>query len=295
MRKDVYVSNDSGGMSILSRSVLERVIDDSRENDGAFVRAQEAILGSLVGDDSFIARVVVDEPLLEEEEREWIAHYRWALKVPCGTLLVAGGFDPDVLGQWLEDGRHDGVQAVDVRPGTYLVDVYTYLHSMNGRVILEEMWQEKLGAWFRRDHPGRALPSWVAGELSMFNEEDPGHEAEWKDLAASVDAGTLDVEVDPLDWIGFLIHLQPFDASAPLTEPDDGDWFGAGQDLRRPAPFPLGVPAVEARDPEYREALSALVGEEATRPAAGPEPGRPEAPAEDPFDSADEDEDEDGD
>jgi hypothetical protein len=59
MRKDVYVSNDSGGMSILSRSVLERVIDDGRENDGAFVRAQEAILGSLVGDDSFIARVVV--------------------------------------------------------------------------------------------------------------------------------------------------------------------------------------------------------------------------------------------
>ena len=261
MRKDVYVSNDSGGMSILSRSVLERVIDDGRENDGAFVRAHEAILGSLVGDDSFIARVVVDEPLHPEERDEWIAHYRWALKVPCGKLLVSGGFDPDVLGQWLEEGAHEGVRAVDVPAGHYLVDVYTYLHSMNGRVILEQEWDEKLGAWFRRDHAGRAFPSWVAGELSLFHEEDPGHEAEWERLAASVENGSLDVETDPLDWVGFLIHLQPFDASAALTEPEDGDWFGAGQGLRRPKTFPLGVSSAEAKDPEYRSALSELVGE----------------------------------
>jgi hypothetical protein len=189
MRKDVYVSNDSGGMSILSRSVLQRVIDDGRENDGAFVRAQEAILGSLVGDDSFIARVVVSEPLRPEEEQEWIAHYRWALKVPCGKLLVAG-------------------------------------------------------------------------ELAMYHEEDPGHESEWDRLAASVDKGTLDVETDPLDWIGFLIHLQPFAASAALTEPEEGDWFAAAQGLRRPKTFPLGVSSAEAKDPEYREALSALVGDE---------------------------------
>jgi hypothetical protein len=202
------------------------------------------------------------EPLRTEEREEWIAHYRWALKVPCGTLLVAGGFDPDVLGQWLEEGEHDGVQAVDVPPGHYLVDVYTYLHSMNGRVILEQEWEEKLGAWFRRDHPRRAFPSWVAGELSMFHEEDPGHEAEWDRLAASVAKGTLKVETDPLDWVGFLIHLQPFDPSAALTEPEDGDWFGAGQGLRRPTPFPLGVSSREVKDPEYREALSALLGEE---------------------------------
>lgn len=58
MRKDVFVDNDSGGMSILSSSVLERVIDDGRENDAQFVTAHEAILSSLVGDDSFIARLV---------------------------------------------------------------------------------------------------------------------------------------------------------------------------------------------------------------------------------------------
>jgi hypothetical protein len=182
--------------------------------------------------------------------------------VPCGKLLVAGGFDPDTLGQWLEEGEHEGVQLVEVPAGHYLVDVYTYLHSMNGRVILEQEWEEKLGTWFRRDHAGRAFPSWVAGEISMFHEEDPGHEAEWDHLAASVEKGTLKVETDPLDWVGFLVHLQPFDASAALTEPEDGDWFGAGQGLRKPKPFPLGVSSREAKDPEYREALSALVGDE---------------------------------
>jgi hypothetical protein len=128
-------------------------------------------------------------------------------------------------------------------------------------VILEQEWDEKLGAWFRRDHAGRAFPSWVAGEISMFHEEDPGHESEWERLAASVEKGTLDVETDPLDWIGFLIHLRPFDASVPLTEPEEGDWFGAGQELRRPKTFPLGVSSREAKDPEYRSALSDLVGE----------------------------------
>jgi len=261
MRKDVYVQNDSGAYSLLSSSVLERVIDDGRENDGAFLKAHEAVLGSLVGDDSFVARVVVGESLSSDESSQWIARYRWALKVPCGKLLVCGGYDPDVLGDWVENAKSDGVGVVEVPPGHYLVDVYTYLHSMNGRVILEQMWDTKLGAWFRKDHPGRAFPSWVAGELAMFNEEDPGHEKEWEKLQKSVERGTLKVETDPLDWVTFLFHLQPFDPKAALTEPEEGDWFGAGQGLRKPDRFPLGVPAT-ARDPEYREALSALVGED---------------------------------
>jgi hypothetical protein len=260
MRKDVYVDNDSGGMSILSSSVLERVIDDGRENDAQFVTAHEAILASLVGDDSFIARVVVGEPLTKDEQEQWITHYRWALKVPCGKLLVCGGFDPDILGTWIEEGSADYVQVVEVPEGEYLVDVYAYLHTMNGRMLLEQEMGEKLGEWFRRDHAGRAYPSWVAGELAMFNEEDPGHEAQWADLAASVASGALKVETSPLDWVGFLIHLQPFDGSAELTPPEEEAWFGAGQGLRKPARFPLGIPS-DAQDPEYRSALSEILAE----------------------------------
>lgn len=258
MRKDIYVENDSGGMSLLSSSVLEKVIDDGRENDQQFVDAHEAVLGSLVGDDSFVARVVVGEPLTAAEQEQWIARYRWALKVPCGKLLVCGGFDPDALGGFVEEGEAEGVGLVEVPPGHYLVDVYNYLHSMNGRVMVED-WGEKLGTWFRRDHPGRAFPSWVAGELARDSEKDPGHEKAWNELKASVEAGTLAVETEPLDWVGFLIHLQPFDPAAELTMPEDGAWFGPAQGLRKPERFPLGVAAVDAQDPEYRRELKDLV------------------------------------
>jgi hypothetical protein len=256
-------------MSLLSSSVVDRVVADRRGNDGQFVTAHQAVLGLLVGDDQFIARVVVDEPLSQAEQDEWIAHYRWALDVPCGRLLVCGGFDPDVIGWW-RDGLHGrkGVKEIAVPPGKYLVDVYTYLHSMNGRMILSEVLGEKLGEWFRKDHPGRAFPAWVAGELAMFPEYDPGHEDEWKALAGSVKGGKLAVETTPLDWVGFVVHLQPFDPKAALTEPEEGDWFGAGQGMRRPARFPLGLSSA-AHDPEYREALKALLP---PKPAPPPPP-----------------------
>jgi hypothetical protein len=94
----------------------------------------------------------------------------------------------------------------------------------------------------------------------MFPEEDPGHEEEWSDLTAAVAAGTLAVDVDPIDWVGFLVHLQPFDSAAELTPvPADG-WFEAERGLRRPAVFPLGLPAT-VRDPAYRAVLEDLTGE----------------------------------
>jgi hypothetical protein len=45
-----------------------------------------------------------------------------------------------------------------------------------------------------------------------------------------------------------------------LTEPEEGDWFGAGQGLRRPTRFPLGVASREAQDDEYHGALEPLIG-----------------------------------
>jgi hypothetical protein len=261
MRRDAYVENDSGGMSLLASAVVERVIDDGRENDAEFVKNQEVVLGSLVGDDSFIARVVVGEPLTADESGQWITRYRTALVVPCGKLLVCGGFDPGELGDWVEEGECASVQVFEVPKGHYLVDVYTYLHSMNGLMIASEEWGEKVGAWFRRDHPGRAFPSWLASELSVMRDDDPGHEEKWADLPAAIRSGALAIETQPLDWVSFLIHLQPFDASAALCAPEEGEWFGAGQGMRKPTVFPLGVPARGARDPECHDALESLLDE----------------------------------
>jgi hypothetical protein len=257
MRKDVFVDNDSGGLSLLSSDVVDRVIDDRRESDLRFVDDHEVILGSLVGDTPYLARVILGESLSADEEEQWIAHYRWALQVPCGRLLLCGGFDPDVLSRWRDEGRDPYVHEVAVPPGHYLVDVYTYLHTMNGRVMADDIWKEHLGAWFRRDHPGRAFPSWLAGELCLFSEQDPGHEREWNHVTTSVGQGKLDIDTTTLDWISFAFHLQPYD-EMPLGAPPEDGWFAPEAGLRRPARFPLGISSA-VRNPLHREALLDLV------------------------------------
>jgi len=55
MRQDVSVTNDSGGLSLISSAVVDRVIEDNRENDQAFAEAHEVVLFTLPGDESFIA------------------------------------------------------------------------------------------------------------------------------------------------------------------------------------------------------------------------------------------------
>jgi len=255
VRHDIFVENDSGGFSLLSAGVVDRVVAEGRKDDLGFVKAHEAILVQLVGDDSFIVRVVVGGALTPPEAEEWIARIRWPLQVSGGKLLVCGGFDPRSLAEWRETGDESSTREVAVPDGKYLADIYTFLHTMNGRVFLEEEWNEKLGAWFRRDHKKRAFPSWVAGELARSPEDDSGHEKAWKKLAESVKKRMLVIETEPLDWVGFLVHLQPFDAAAALSEPGRDGWFAETTGLRRPERCPLGIAAVGARDDEVRYEL----------------------------------------
>ena len=74
VRRDAYIENDSDGFSVVSGTAVDR-IEDGRQDDEQFVRAGHALLLLLVGDDSLPVRIVVDEPLSAEEEREWLARY----------------------------------------------------------------------------------------------------------------------------------------------------------------------------------------------------------------------------
>ena len=88
MRYDQYIENDSGAYSILPSWVVPKVIDDEGENDARFVKKHQALLQSLVGDDEFVARVVVDEPLTAAEREEWISCVRWRQgKLTSSTLI----------------------------------------------------------------------------------------------------------------------------------------------------------------------------------------------------------------
>lgn len=239
LRSDVYIQNDSSGFSIVPSSAVDRIIADDRNNDRAIVLDHQAMLMALYGDDSFPARLVVGGSLTADEDAEWIARATWKLRVSTGTVLLCGGFDPRTLSDWRETGDdwEGAVHALDVPAGDYLVDVYTYRPTINGRFI-EESWPMPVGAWFRKEHPGRDYPGWLVDELEQMPDLDPGHEAEWSEGDGPVHL----VDESRRRVIGYLVHMQPWDASATLsTVPEDG-WFEPEAGARVPPRFPLGLP-----------------------------------------------------
>jgi hypothetical protein len=134
-RRDVFIENDSSGFSIIPSSALDRVIADDRQNDRAIVLDNQAVLMALYGDDSFPARLLVGGSLDADEQAEWLARVSWKLRIPSGTVLLCGGFDPRALTAWRDRGDdwEGTVHALDVPPGDYSADVYTYRATINGR------------------------------------------------------------------------------------------------------------------------------------------------------------------
>jgi hypothetical protein len=256
LRRDLYLQNDSGAYSLLSSTAIPRVVADDRANDFAFVRAHEVILQSLVGDDEFVVRIVEGEALSAEEEDQWISRVRAPLKIPCGRLLVCGGFDPDTIA----DLQEDEASFVEVPPGDYVIEVLTYLNTMNGRVLRERAWGEEglVGRWFRRECPGRPFPAWVASELVRYPREDPGHETEWSALADSVRSGRLSVDLSSTSFVGVVVHLLPANSELELTEPGPDGFFPDDAGLRRPERFPFGI-TTEIDDHQTRPPLRPIL------------------------------------
>ena len=216
MRRDVFIANDSGGLSVVAADAVDDIIADGRSDDLRFVTTYKALLLELYGDDSMPVRIVVDEPLRADEDAQWLARATWRLDTSDGRLLVMGGFDPDVMSDWKEQtgGASDGsgVGVFDAAPGRWRVDVYAHVGSMNGRAILDES-GEKTGRDFRRSHGDRAVPVWLARALEFSGEDDPGHEDLWKDVRASIAAGRLTIDTEGGDAVGFLVHVTPLTGS----------------------------------------------------------------------------------
>jgi hypothetical protein len=270
MRRDVFIVNDSGGLSVIAADAADAIIKDARKNDLRFVKDQKALLLELYGDDSMPVRIVVNEPLRDDEEAEWLARATWRLDTSDGRLLVMGGFDPDLLALWRdESGRGANVRGValfDVGPGSWRVDVYAHAGSMNGRQILSEA-DVKPGAAFRRSHPGRPFPLWLAKMLEFSADADPGHEDDWQDLQASVESGRLAVDTNDVSTIGFVVHVMPW--TGPVPEPPETGWFPRDVNRRLPATFPLGLTS-DVIDPELAALRDRLLGRSELEPARAP-------------------------
>lgn len=258
MRRDVFIMNDSGGFSVLAASAAPAIIHERLEELDD-IMAHQVLLLELYGDDAMPVRLVVDEPLLPEEEAQWLAHVSGSIGTSDGRLLVMGGFDPDVLAWWQEDHAPnedgDGVAVVQASPGSWRVDVYAHVGSMNGRQILSRA-SEKPGAFFRRCYPERAFPVWLAKMLEYSGEDDPGHEELWYNVAASIRDGRLSLDLNAASAIGFLVHITPFSGTIPESPPEG--WFDYDAGQRIPDVFPLGITAT-VPDPDLESFLDRVL------------------------------------
>jgi hypothetical protein len=229
------VYNEASGFMIASAELCGRdysSVDAQDEEwlqaikDGVFLPFQ------LVQDDPFIIRVVLDEPLTAQEQDEWVGYTRHKLRIPDGRLAVIGG-GPEYL--WGED-MTEFTRFLDVPPGDYLAELYTYFHGINGSYCLNEAGpSEPVGTYFRRTRPGEPFPLWLHNECADDPEADPGHDEEWMDAEADYDA-----EQPP--YVGFLLRLSPSTEEPELPPMEEG-WFDIGSGARRPAVCPVGVVA----------------------------------------------------
>jgi hypothetical protein len=256
MRQDVRVPNESDGFLFTSAAVRGRGISPG---DTAWTTAAAAadILPLVVeSEDSAIVRVVVDEPLTADEQREWVGVLRAGLRVADGRLALCGG---SVYVTEPADWTLEFVRVVEVPPGSYRATLYCYASAPNGRWCLEQSGaDEPLGAWFRRTWPGQEMPRWLHNLCVNNPEEDPTNRAKWKRAKLRGGAAAVD----------FLLHLEAVSA-APANVVTDAGFLEAGE-CRQPEHLPLGIAAVGIVDdgePADAEPVSAPIV--ATKGTAG--------------------------
>ncbi len=207
-------------------------VDSEDEEWGQAIKDGVFLTFELVQDDPFIIRVVLDEPLSEQEQAEWVGCTRHRLRIPDGCLVVIGG-GPEYL--WGED-MEEFTRFLDVPPGDYQADLYTFYHSINGSYCLNAAGSpEPIGAYFRRTRPGEPFPRWLRNECVDDPGSDPGHDEEWEDVEA-------DYDTEQPTYVGFLLRLTPLTDEPELPAMEDG-WFDIGSGARRPSICPIGVVA----------------------------------------------------
>jgi hypothetical protein len=229
------VYNEATGFMIASEGLCGGDYSSIDEEDAEWLKAiKDGVFlpFQLVQDDSIIIRVVLDEPLSGQEQDEWVGLTRHKLRIPDGRLVLIGG-GTEYL--WGED-MTEFTRFLDVPPGDYLAELYTYFQGVNGSYCLNEVTpKEPIGTYFRRTRPGEPFPLWLRNECADDPEADPGHDEEWEDAEA-------DYDTEQPTYVGFLLRLSPL-GEVPDLPPMEGGWFDIGSGARRPALCPIGVVA----------------------------------------------------
>ncbi|HQR09124.1 MAG TPA: hypothetical protein PLN21_20045 [Gemmatales bacterium] len=133
LRQDVYVYNESNGIILTCKNLGGR--KPFEQQSAAWKKAiagGEVVALELAQDDSFVVRVVLDDPLSAAEESQWVDVHTFKLHLPQDGLAICGG------SEYLEDPDSDDsaefVQFVDIPAGAYLARWYTFVTSPNYQV-----------------------------------------------------------------------------------------------------------------------------------------------------------------
>lgn len=240
MRHDVRVPNESDGFIFTSAAFRDRGISPGDAAWTAAAAAGDLLPLGVESEDAAVVRVVVNEPLTTDEQREWVGVLRGGLRVADGQLALCGG-----LAYLIEpsDWALEFARVLAVLAGAYRASLYGYASAPNGRWCVEQSGtDEPLGAWFRRTRPGEEMPGWLHNLCIHDPDQDPAFRAKWKRAKPRGGAPAID----------FLLHLEPA-PSAPANLLNDEGFCEAGE-CRQPDPCPLGIPAVGVIDDEPAEA-----------------------------------------
>ena len=236
-RLDVSLDNEST-MFFVSNGASRQSITCDKEGLAKAVENEQLIVQTLDQDDGIVARIVLGK-LNRQESGQWIERGTRILNLNDGMLVVAGG-NTYVSSKNTDDDleeESDFFQQVLVRPGRYLVTIYTHAPCINGfRLTRRDDWQGFL-SYFKTTQPRRKYPGWLI-EFANLNGED----------IDSIPEKKIDAEEE--EYLGFVVQLEPVPDSPHLSPLIDG--YRLQTESRLPAKCPLGIVPLEL---EYQEGI----------------------------------------
>lgn len=250
-RMDLKVHSDATALVVTSHNVggYEATALYSPKNWAKAVEKGVFIPMELALDDDFLLRVVVGE-LRDAEASDWVGRLSWKLSLPEGQLVLASGIEYLIEEDKEAEFLHELTNLIEVPPGDYRFDIYSYLVGVHGEWDLPEGDKEPLGAYFRRTRAEEAMPDWLKSRLARSPRLDPGHESYWQQDDVQMErVESWENEPPPVD---FVVQLRPLTAESgvPAVMPELNDSLFRMQERRRPELFPLGVSPVDlATDP----------------------------------------------
>ena len=244
-RTDLALYNEACAFSILDRPTVETVAacnaDDESEVLDRLQVNHRIVLMELVQDDPFSIRVLVDGELIDDE-RNWIARATVPFETEGDVLWITGGFDPSVCAEIRDHGESELAVEVELRPGTWRADLYTYVTSVNADLALDCEAGERVGRlaqMFETTGDGAPWPRWLA-RLCHELWDDDGEHPIWDDPAKARTEGRLQIDEDRRPRLDFVLQLRPLDA-APEFEPTpwgEESMLEPGAGSRRPETLP---------------------------------------------------------